>query len=165
MKIGGPLLLNSLSTLTIFQSDVCNLFIIAQTLIGFSTLGFVILLSILGLLPALYKMQLDAPRPEIQTIVKKMKYSSFRILYKFNETRSLNLLSFCSLALIVSGIFGFLYFLYQNITYLIVGCSISIGSISVMIFFIAYILVDLHQNAHYYKTNNMDKFSEFIDLK
>ena len=171
MTIGGPLLLNSLPTPIIFQSDVCDLFIVAQTLISFSTLGFVILLSILTLLPTLYKMQLDAmvqsneADSEIKMIVKKLKHPSFRILHKFNETRSLNILSFCSLILIVSGVFGFLYFLYQNINNLVIGCSISILSISVMIYFITHMLIDLQQNAHYYKINDMDILSEYIDIK
>ena len=122
--------MNNTITPTLLQSDVCDLFVVAQTLIGFSTIGFVILLSILGLLPILYKIQLDDPHPDFNTLIKKMKYSSFRMLYRFNEKRSLNLLTFCSLALIVSGVFGFVYFLHQNVIYLVIGCVISIGSIS-----------------------------------
>ena len=146
---------------TIVQSEVCDLFVVAQTLIGFSTLGFVILLTILGLLPTLYRIQ-TGPMPEIHKIVTLMTNHPFRILSRFNETITLYLLSFCSLILIVSGVFGFFYFLYQEVFFLIIGCLISIVSILLMILFITYLFLDLYQNSHYYKKNKIDTIVKYI---
>ena len=163
MMNGGILLnlLNSTLHPNIFQNEVSDLFVVAQTLIGFSTLGFVILLTILGLLPTLYRIQ-TGPEPEIHKIVKLMTNPPFRILNRFNDSRTIHLLSFSSLILIVSGVFGFIYFLYQNVIYLVIGCVISIGIISLIIIFIAYLFYDLYQNSYYYKKNKLDKIVEYI---
>lgn len=160
---GGCLLnlLNNTLQPNIFQNEVCDLFVVAQTLIGFSTLGFVILLTILGLLPTLYRIQ-TGPMPEIHKIVTLMTNYPFRILNRFNEKTTLYLLSFCSLILIVSGVFGFIYFLYQNVIFLVIGCVISIGSISLMIVFITYLFVDLNQNSKYYRKNKIDTIVKYV---
>ena len=163
---GGYLLnlLNNTLQPNIFQSETCDLFVVAQTLIGFSTLGFVILLTMLGLLPTLYRIQ-TGPMPAIEKIVTLMTSPPFRTLNRFNEKRTLYLLSSCSLILIVSGVFGFIYFLYQNVIFLMIGCVISIVSISLMIAFITYLLKDLHQTSNYYKKNKIDTIVKYVKEK
>ena len=162
--IGGQLLnlYSIILRLDIFQCGVSELFVVAQTLIGFSSLGFVILLTILGLLPTLYRIQVGEPNPEIHIIIERMTNYPFRILSKFNEPRTLYLLSFCSLILIFSGVSGFIYFLYQEVLLLIIGCVSSVGSILLMIFFITRIFIDLHQNSYYYEKNKIDTIVKYI---
>lgn len=147
----------------LIQDSVGDLFVVAQTLVGFSTLGFVILLTILGLLPTFYRIQ-TGPMPEVEKIVALMENPPFRVLSKFNEMKTLLLLSSCSSILIVSGVFGFIYFLYHDVIYLIIGCVISITSISLMGIFIVYIFIDLWHNAHYYKRDKIDVIVNYITV-
>lgn len=161
--IGGTLLnlLNNTLQPDILQVGESGFFIIAQTLIGFSSLGFIILLAIVGLLPTLYQIQ-TGPMPEITRTIALMNNYPFRILSKFNEKSTVYLLSFCSILLIFSGILGFFSFIYHNIVFLCVGCTFSIISLIAMILFILFLLKDLWRHSTYYKKNKIDVIIEYI---
>ena len=161
---GGPLLnlLNNTLQLDIFQVEESCFFIIAQTLIGFSSLGFIILLTIVGLLPTLYQIQ-TGPMPEITRIIALMTNYPFRVLSRFNEKSTVYLLTFCSILLIISGILGFLSFMHHKLVFLFIGCLFSIISLVLMIFFILFLLKDLWQHSNYYKKNKIDTIIEYIN--
>lgn len=161
---GGPLLnfLNNILQPDILQVEESCFFIIAQTLICFSSLGFIILLTIVGLLPTLYQIQ-TGPMPEITKVIALMTSYPFRVLSRFTEKSTVYLLSFCSILLIISGILGFLSFMYHELVFLLIGCSFSILSLVLMIFFILYLLKDLWQHSNYYKRNKIDTIIEYIN--
>lgn len=133
--------------------------IVAQTLIDLATLGFVILIAMIGL-----------PQAKSLIILKKDMVPAFELLLDFKyiviakitSKRSIGIFTFCALLLITSAILSLLFIILYNNIFLSVGCVFSFISLSLMFIYIVLILTSTHLQKLFLSKSDIAKIIEYI---
>lgn len=133
--------------------------IVAQTLVDLSTLGFVILIAMVGF-----------PQAKSLIILKKEMVSAFELLFDFKyiviakitSKRSIGIFTFSALLLITSAILSLLFIILSNNIFLSVGCVLSFISLSLMFINIVVILIGTHLQKLFLNKSEIAQIIEYI---
>lgn len=111
--------------------------VIAATLVNFSTLGFLIIVGTAAFVPMVYDLTVHKKGKSVGIA----RFYPVRLISRLAKTSNIRFLMVVSFLLVLTGLLGLFYFLFDEYYILTVALVLAILTISILLLFIIYISI------------------------